>query len=42
MQNRTRLKLSFAITALLALPLAQAATMTQADYSAGKTRISGD
>jgi hypothetical protein len=42
MKARTRLKLSLAIATLLALPLAQAATMTQADYSAGKTRISGD
>jgi len=42
MQVRTHLKLSCAIATLLALTLAQAATMTQADYSAGKSRISGD
>jgi hypothetical protein len=42
MQTRFKLKLSLAFAALLTLPLAHAATMTQADYSAGKTRISGD
>lgn len=36
------LKHSLVVTALLALPLAQAATMAKPDYTAGKTRISAD
>ena len=35
-------KTLLAIAAMLALPLAQAAAMTRADYQAGKTRISTD
>jgi hypothetical protein len=42
MHTPTLLKNSLAIAALLALPLAHAANITQADYSAGKTRISSD
>jgi hypothetical protein len=36
------LKTSLVVAALLALPLAQAANINKADYSAGKTRISAD
>lgn len=36
----THFKASLVIAALLALPLAQAATMTKADYNAEKTRLS--
>ena len=39
---KNSLVVSFAAGALLALPLAQAASMTRADYQAGKTRISTD
>ena len=35
-----RLKSSLLVAGMLALPLAQAATMAQADYKTGKTRIS--
>jgi hypothetical protein len=34
------LKASLVVAAMLMLPMAQAATMTKADYQAGKTRIS--
>ena len=40
MTIRTYLKTSLTIAALLALPLAQAATMAKEDYKAGKERIS--
>ena len=36
------LKTSLVVAALLTLPLAQAANINKADYSAGKTRISAD
>ena len=36
------LKVSFVVAAMLAFSGAQAATMTKADYTAGKTRISAD
>src|SRR4030095_1167870 len=36
------LKASLLVVAMLVLPLAQAATITKADYQAGKTRISAD
>lgn len=36
------LKASLIVAAILVLPVAQAATMTKADYKAGKTRISAD
>jgi len=36
------LKTALVAACILALPLAQAATMTKADYNAGKTRISTD
>ena len=36
------LKASFIVVAMLVLPMAQAATMTKADYTAGKPRISED
>lgn len=37
-----KLKTSLFIAAMLALPLAQAATMAKADYKAGKERISAE
>ncbi|HET9977237.1 MAG TPA: hypothetical protein VFQ20_07370 [Burkholderiaceae bacterium] len=37
--NQTLLKHSIVVAALLAFPLAQAATMTKADHSAAKSRI---
>ena len=40
MNNSLLLKHSLVLTAFLAFPLAQAATMAKADYQAGKTRIS--
>jgi len=42
MNKQLTLKLSLATAALLALPLAQAVSMSKADYSAAKTRISAD
>ena len=36
------LKAALVAASILVLPLAQAATMTKADYNAGKTRISAD
>jgi len=42
MNKHFHLKTALAIAALLALPLAQAATLTKAEYDAGKTRISAD
>src|SRR5664279_1079060 len=36
------LKAALVAASILVLPLAQAATMTRADYNAGKTRISPD
>lgn len=42
MNKRFNLKASLIVVAILVLPLAQAATMTKADYEAGKTRISAD
>lgn len=41
MNTSFKLKTSLLLTAMLALPVAQAA-MTKAEYSAGKTRISSD
>lgn len=40
MNTKRHLKASLLVAALLALPLAQAATMTKADYNAEKARIS--
>ena len=40
MNKRFNFKASLIVVAILVLPLAQAATMTKADYEAGKTRIS--
>ncbi len=40
--NKNNLKASFVVAALLVLPVAQAATMTKAEYKADKTRISAD
>ena len=42
MKTMTSLKSALAIAALLALPVAHAAMMTKADYSASNTRISAD
>jgi hypothetical protein len=42
MNKHFNLKCSLVAAALLALPLAQAATVTKADYTAGKTRIGAD
>ena len=42
MNQISALKYSLITAALLALPLAQAATMAKPDYQAGKTRISAD
>jgi len=42
MTKTLTLKTSLVVAALLTLPLAQAATISKADYSAGKTRISAD
>ena len=42
MTNRSNFRISLAVATLLALPLAQAATMAKADYKADKTRISAD
>ncbi len=42
MIKRNTLKAALLAASLLALPLAYAATMSKADYKAGKTRISAD
>jgi hypothetical protein len=42
MNKHFTLKASLVVAAMLGLPLAQAATISQADYKAGKTRISAD
>jgi hypothetical protein len=42
MNKQLTLKLSLVTAGLLALPLAQASTMSKADYNAAKTRISAD
>jgi hypothetical protein len=42
MNNTHTLKISLLLASLLALPAAQAATITKVDYQAGKTRISAD
>ena len=42
MTKLSNLKISMLVAAILALPLAQAATMSKDDYTAGKTRISAD
>jgi hypothetical protein len=42
MTKQTAFKTSLVMAALLALPLAQAANMSQADYGAAKTRIGAD
>lgn len=42
MNKHSTLQVAFAVAALLALPVAQADTITKADYQAGKTRISAD
>ncbi len=42
MNKHNILKTALAVAALLALPLAHAATMAKADYQAGKTRIGAD
>ena len=42
MHNTLTLKTSLIVAALLAWPLAQAATLTKADYKAGKARISAE
>jgi hypothetical protein len=42
MNKRKTLKAALLSTSLLALPAAYAATMTKADYQAGKTRINAD
>ncbi len=42
MNTLFNLKASLVVAAVLALPLAQAATMEKADYKASKTRISAD
>ncbi len=42
MNNYFNLKASLIVGAMLVLPIAQAATMTKADYKADKTRISAD
>jgi hypothetical protein len=42
MNKSFTLKASLVVAAMLALPVAQAATMTKADYTAGKARIGSD
>lgn len=42
MNKSIHLKASLAVAVMLALPLAHAATMTKAEYSAAKTRIAAD
>ena len=42
MHNPLTLKASLIVAALMAWPLAQAATLSKADYKAGKTRISAE
>ena len=42
MNKLFNLKAALVAAAMLVLPVAQAATMTKADYDAGKTRISAD
>jgi hypothetical protein len=42
MNPHFNLKASLLVAAMLALPVAQAATMTKADYNTDKTRISAD
>lgn len=42
MKKHFNLKTALIVAALLALPVAQAATMTKEDYKAGKDRISAD
>lgn len=42
MNKHFNLKASLIVAAMLVLPIAQAATMSLADYKAGKTRISAD
>ncbi len=42
MKKSIHLKASLAVAVMLALPLAQAATMTKADYNAAKTRIAAN
>ena len=42
MNKLKTLQAAFLAASLLALPAAYATTMTQADYKAGKTRISAD
>lgn len=42
MNKHFNLKTSFIVAALLVLPVAQAATMSKAEYKADKTRISAD
>ena len=42
MNRLFNLKASLLAVAMLVLPLAQAATISKADYQAGKTRISAD
>ncbi|NMM14547.1 MAG: hypothetical protein HHJ17_13575 [Rhodoferax sp.] len=42
MNPHFNLKASFVVAAMLVLPVAQAATMTKADYNTEKTRISAD
>ena len=42
MNTQFNLKALTLVVAMLALPMAQAATMTKAEYQAGKTRISAD
>ena len=42
MKNAITLKISILAAALLVLPVAYAQTISKADYSAGKTRISAD
>ncbi len=42
MNKQFKLKASLVVAAMLALPMAQAATITKGDYNAGKTRIAAD
>ena len=42
MNTHITLKAALVVAALLALPLAQAATLSKGDYLAGKTRIGAD
>ncbi|OGB28816.1 MAG: hypothetical protein A3F78_07310 [Burkholderiales bacterium RIFCSPLOWO2_12_FULL_61_40] len=42
MKHHTNLKTALIVAALLALPVAQAATMSKDDYKAGKDRIGAD